>query len=254
MIVAAVLIFVAMWLVARPEVGPGPARARPTSAPGGAVLALVGLAVLTGRPAWTVQAGVVVVVSLAVRAVVRRRRVRRTLRASETALLSACELIAADLRAGLTAEAALARAAVDWPALAPVAAAARIGADVPHAWRAAAPAAGRDLVLVAASWQVSHRSGGALAGGMTRVAARLRAARSTRAIVDSELASARATARLMAGLPALALAMGGGLGGDPLGFLFGTTAGLGCLAAGVLLNLLGLWWIDGIADSIADSA
>jgi tight adherence protein B len=189
-----------------------------------------------------------------VRSVVLRRRRQQRRRTDEGSLLGACELIAADLRAGLTPEAALVRAAADWQPLRAVAAAAELGADVPGALRALAFESGlRDLVLVAASWQVSQRSGSALAAGMTRVATRLRQARAQRRVVDSELASARATARLLAGLPLLALAMGGGVGGDPLRFLLATHWGLGCLTAGLAMNLAGLWWIDRIADSVADS-
>ncbi|MEZ5096297.1 MAG: type II secretion system F family protein [Nocardioides sp.] len=82
---------------------------------------------------------------------------------------------------------------------------------------------------------------------MIAVAADLRSEAATRRVVAAELASARATARLVAALPLLALAIGSGAGTSSLGFLLTTPLGLGCLAGGLALQLLGIAWIDAIA-------
>src|ERR1043165_1223325 len=102
----------------------------------------------------------------------------------------------------------------------PVAEAFALGGDVPTALRTLArtPGAG-DLRLLAAAWSVAHRTGHGLADAVERCAGSIRAAQGSPRLVEGELSSARATVRLVAGLPVLALLMGASAGGDPLGFL-----------------------------------
>lgn len=166
-----------------------------------------------------------------------------------------CEAVADDLAAGASAERALVRATEEWADLRPVLAALRVGSDVPTAWRGvAATVPGADgLRLVAAAWQVSSRTGQGLSSALHRVAADLRVAAATRRAVDSELASARATGRLVAGLPVLAWLMGSGAGQHPLAWLLAGPVGWACLGVGLGLLLLGLAWVELLARGAVSS-
>jgi tight adherence protein B len=183
----------------------------------------------------------------------RQRRRRRVAHAVAERVREACEQLASELGAGLTPGDALAQVAQAWPVLAPAAEAHRMGADVPQALRHASAGDGAgDLRLLAAAWQVTHRTGQGLAASVGRVAGDLTAARRTRRVVEGELASARATARLVAGLPLLAWLMGSGAGGEPLGFLLGSPLGWACLALGMAFGIAGLWWIEAIARAVEE--
>lgn len=163
-----------------------------------------------------------------------------------------CDALADDLAAGASTERALARAEQDWPALEPVLAAHRLGLDVADAWRGASTLPGASgLRLVAAAWQVTGRTGQGLAAALRRVAGDLRAAEASRRVVTSELASARATGRLVAGLPVVAWLMGSGSGQHPVAWLLGGPVGWAVLALGGGLLVLGLGWIELIARSAA---
>ncbi|WP_285776707.1 hypothetical protein [Microtetraspora sp. NBRC 13810] len=140
---------------------------------------------------------------------------------------------------------------VDFPVpevMGPVLAAARDAGDVPAALMAAAPEVGGDgLRRLAACWQMSFITGASLAALVERVEAALRAAQAHRQEVAAQLAGPRATARLLAALPLLGLLLAAGLGMNPLAFLFGGPAGLGCLVLGLSLDACGLWWTHRLA-------
>lgn len=213
----------------------------------GALLVLL----LAGPGPWLVVAMVVATLVLAVVRLVRGRRRERAAVTTRSRVVELCDALQAELAAGQPPERALDRAAVEWPVVAPVARVAGGGGDVPAALRdlAGEPGAGA-LRIVAAAWQVAHRTGHGLADTLGRVAEDLRAVEQTRRIVAGELSSARATARLLAGLPFLALALGAGAGAAPWQFLLGHPVGLGCLAGGLALAHVGLAWIDSLARAI----
>ena len=181
----------------------------------------------------------------------RRRRAKATAANRREAAITACSGLAADLQAGRPPIAALNAVAAEWAEFGEVAAAGRIGADVPAALRRLAEAPGASsLRWVAAAWTVAHRSGSGLAGAVELASGAMLDERATAAVLEVELASARATARLLAILPVGVLLIGQGAGGDPFGFLIGSVVGTGCLVVGLLLAWLGLAWIERIADGI----
>ncbi len=222
----------------------------------GRLLALGGLG--AGVAGWTVLSArrfvlvvLLALVALGVARIVRRRQAARAADRRADQVLAVCEGVASDLAAGQPPLTSLERAAAEWAELAPVAVAARMGADVPAALRvlSARPGA-RQLRTLAASWHVAHATGSGLAGAIGQAAEAIRTDRRTTRLVAAELAAARATARLLAVLPIGVLALGAGIGGDPVGFLTGTTAGLVCLATGLALSFAGLTWLERIADRV----
>lgn len=179
------------------------------------------------------------------------RRERRARSERSDRALEACAVMADELRAGRSPEAVLALAARWCPELVPVVSAQELGADVPTALRRTGL---EEMRFVGAAWQVASRSGRGLGEALARVVDGLRASRATRRVVTSELASARATARLLVALPVLAMLGGAAGGGRPWEFFLGSVAGHLCLGVGLVLAWGGLRWIDFIADDVERAA
>ena len=250
-LVAAALAGVAV-LLALPGRQGGPVR-RP---PGNLLLVVAGGAVLVAGSSWLhvhdlVLVALAALCAAAVARLLGRRRAAAEAQQRSDQVLAACDALASDLVAGQPPSLALERAAAEWEELAPVAAAARMGADVPGALRSLAQRPGAaHLMRVAATWQVAHETGAGLAAAMESAADAIRADLRTGRLVATELAAAHATARMLAVLPIGVLLLGVGVGGDPLGFLFRTTPGVVVLAAGLGLSFAGLAWLDRIADGV----
>jgi len=187
----------------------------------------------------------------AVMLLVRRARRAASVERRQALVVAVCEALVGELRAGQPLVTSLEHCVEVWPDFDRVVLAARLGADVPTALRRLADRPGAEgLREVAAAWQLSQRSGAGLATALAQVVGSARQRQSTRHLVQGELASAQATARLVALLPVASLAMSAGIGGDPWHFLFGTPVGLACLATGACLAFAGLLWIDRIAVAV----
>ncbi|MFC8835086.1 type II secretion system F family protein [Streptomyces griseoincarnatus] len=205
----------------------------------GVVLAVLGASVL---PVVAGAAGVPVLRRVRRAAAARKERDGRA-----DAVVALCGALAGELRAGRQPGEALLPAARDSEGLgdhqAAVLAAARFGGDVPDALTAAARQPGAEgLRGLAACWRVAVDQGAGLADGLDRLEAALRAEQDQRADLRAQLSGARTTAVMLAGLPVVGLALGGALGADPLHVLLHTPSGTVCLAAGGVLEGLGLWW------------
>lgn len=183
----------------------------------------------------------------------RVRRARDTGRARERraeAVIALCGEIAGEVRAGRQPGESLRLALGEsdagvgsGAARSAVLAAARFGGDVPGALRQAAQEPGAEGLLgLAACWRVAVDRGAGLAAGLERLEGALRAERDQRSDLRAQLAGARSTAVMLAGLPVLGLLMGSALGAEPLRVLLHTGPGLVCLAAGGALECAGVWW------------
>ncbi len=189
-------------------------------------------------------------VALVVRRLVARRRNRKLREENQLAVVALCDALAGELRAGIPAATALDQACGQLPEWAPLLVSSRLGGDVAAGLRELAGRPGRrGLAAVAAAWEVSARSGLALADVLDRLSDVLRDEEDARSEVTAALAPARATAKLLAALPGFGLALGSSMGARPVHVLLSTPFGIGCLASGVVLALLGVLWVEHIADA-----
>jgi tight adherence protein B len=125
----------------------------------------------------------------------------------------------------------------------------RMGGDVPPALRA--DAGGEQLLIsLAALWQVSEGSGGAMAAALDRLMAGAVESARLRREIAGQLAAPRATARVLAFLPVIGVGLGFALGADPFAFLLGTPWGWLCLAVAAALETAGVLWMRALVRRI----
>ena len=250
-VLAALAAALSTWLLLPGPVAPAGGDRHRSATPMAQLLVVLGLVLLVVPRGWVAPVLILASAGGGGALLWRRRAAARTAEVNAARMAEVCDLLAAELSAGRPTETALEEAATAWPVIRPVAEVCRLGGDVPAAFHelSRTPGAG-GLRLLAAAWTVSYRTGGGLGSATRRVAEAVRREQSTRRVVAGELASARATARLVAGLPVVALLMGSGAGADPWSVLFHTPLGLCCLAGGLAVGFLGLWWIELIAREV----
>jgi tight adherence protein B len=200
------------------------------------IAAVAALAALAG---WVLGGPVAALVgavygALGMRAGVRRIVKRRDAVARARNLDDLCAL-AADLRAGLP------------PAAAAEMRSAR-GTGVAGVSQHAVHAELRIAELTAAVWRLAEHTGAPAADLIERIEADTRAADRGMASAAAQAAGAQATALLLAALPIGGIALGYGIGTDPLRVLLHTPLGAACAAAALFLQCAGLFWADRLVN------
>lgn len=163
--------------------------------------------------------------------------------------IAAIGALAAELRAGTTPAQALVVTGGSPPVWPQTHAAALHHGDIPTALLADSSEV-PELNALNACWRVGIHSGSGLAASVSRLAHSLREAQETRFQLEAELAGPRATARMLALLPALGIGLGYLMGAQPLTWLISQPLGWATLVVGVSLTALGVWWTSAIATKV----
>ncbi|HEY3923013.1 MAG TPA: type II secretion system F family protein [Acidothermaceae bacterium] len=183
----------------------------------------------------------------------------RDLLLTRTAVVDLCRAMAAELRSGRASAEAFAAAVQAGPtrlsaALQSAVAVGRRGdnGDLADAVARVAESPGCEgLRAIVACWRVAAASGAALAPAIDRVADALQDEIDLGREVSSIMAGPRATVHVLAALPVIGLLLGTAIGARPIGFLFGSVPGVGCLVGAVVLDALGIAWSRRIARRAA---
>ena len=219
------------------------------------LIILLGLIIAAGYlegPRGAVLTTTVVLIMGTVARLVAQYRRRRSARRARADVAHACTVLASYIRVGQVPSAALAIAAADCEVLREGHQAHTLGGDVVPVWRQQAQRAGyRGLLELARAWQISLETGAPMSSTLDQVATSLAADQELNRVVNSELAAARATSKVMAALPPCGIGIGYLLGGDPARWLLAGPAGWACLLAGILLACAGVLWIEALARRAA---
>lgn len=206
-----------------------------------------GLAGLGGGPALGAAVGLAVTTG---GALMRMRERRVVVMRSASAALRVVRAVLAEVEAGAAPADALVAAADAEDAHD---AELRQMADRVRASRDPTEAASADLLPLAHALRVSGFSGAAAGPVLDRVAAQLQDGLDQRRAVGAALAGARSSAALLALLPFVGLALGAGLGANPVAVLAGSRAGHSLVLCGVALECAGLVWTARLAAAAEGS-
>lgn len=99
-------------------------------------------------------------------------------------------------------------------------------------------------MLASAAVELAEKTGAPLADLLERIEADARTTDRGLAAAAAQAAGARATALLLAALPLGGIALGYGIGADPVDVLLHTPIGAGCAFVAIVLQIVGLVWAD----------
>ncbi|MGV0744205.1 type II secretion system F family protein [Mycolicibacterium sp. XJ870] len=224
------------------------------------VRALPVVVVSAGAVAWLVPLAVALAMG-AIGATVALRRRRhageRVRRQESDALQAALDVLVGELRIGAHPVSAFSTAAgeVSGPVgegMGAVAARARLGADVAAGLE---DVAGKSQLPVhwqrlAACWRLAQAHGLSIGTLMSTAQQDIVERERFSARVSAAMAGPRTTATVLAGLPVAGIALGQGIGAEPLAFLLAPGVGGWLLVIGVLLACAGLLWSERITAGV----
>lgn len=190
---------------------------------------------------------------------IRRRRNRRLRerRALAKAMVAALQTVVGELRAGAHPVHAFATAAGESDGevasvLGALCARARLGADVVGALDCivSTSAVPEYWLRVAVCWRLATEHGLPMSTLMHAAQQDLTERQRFADRLDAQLAGARATAAILAGLPLIGVALGQLVGANPVRFLLGGGGGGWLLVVGVALMCVGIAWSDRLIDRL----
>lgn len=250
-------------LAAATLIAPAPGRRLATASRGvrrlpSASAAVLVAATAVAAAALTTPAATLAVAMTAVLAATRRRRNRRLRdrRALAKAMVSALHTVVGELRAGAHPVHAFATAAGEFDGevasgLGALSARARFGADVAGALDSIVSTSTVPVywLRVEVCWRLATQHGLPMSTLMRAAQEDLTERQRFADRLDAQLAGARATAAILAGLPVIGVAFGQLVGADPVRFLLGGGGGW-LLVAGVALMCVGIAWSDRLIDRL----
>ena len=201
---------------------------------------------------WAVMA---VAVGETVLVVVRRQRQRAQILKGGREVARATRVLAGRVSVGEIPSVALEHVAGDVEVLALARRAQTVGGSVSDALIVTSQQPGMaGLVPLAHAWHLAATTGAPLAPAARSVAEGTARRARLEATLDSELAAARASGRIMRLLPLVGLLMGHVVGARPSVFLTTTWLGRACLLGSTLLACAGVLWSETLADRVAREA